>query len=178
MNGFPHSPPLHREVEIMVIAGIPTDQLLHTRAAQDLLDRGRQEGEAQGEARGRALGEATVTLRQLNRRCGPLAKSRPPAFRLFRCSSWRPCPRRCLISPARPIWPCGWLSTLAERQGLLGLQAVKALAANGVFGIRGRGHLVRRHSQLAAEKRAFAPYPLSRRTPCTGSMASSRERRI
>ena len=30
--------------EIMVFAGIPTDQLLHTRAAQDLLDRGRQEG--------------------------------------------------------------------------------------------------------------------------------------
>ncbi|MCX5969721.1 MAG: DUF2887 domain-containing protein [Cyanobacteria bacterium] len=67
--------------EIMVIAGIPTDQLLHTRAAQDLLHRGRQEGEArgrqegeaQGEARGRALGEATVTLRQLNRRCGPLS---------------------------------------------------------------------------------------------------------
>ncbi|MEI6830999.1 MAG: DUF4351 domain-containing protein [Synechococcaceae cyanobacterium ELA445] len=57
----------------MVIAGIPTDQLLHTRAAQDLLHRGRQEGEAQGEARGRALGEATVTLRQLNRRCGPLS---------------------------------------------------------------------------------------------------------
>ena len=28
----------------MVIAGIPTDQLLHTQAAQDLLDRGRQEG--------------------------------------------------------------------------------------------------------------------------------------
>jgi len=54
--------------EIMVIAGIPTDQLLHTRAAQDLLDRGRQEGEA----RGRQEGEATVTLRQLNRRCGPL----------------------------------------------------------------------------------------------------------
>jgi predicted transposase YdaD len=59
----------------MVIAGIPTDQLLHTRAAQDLLDRGRQEGEAQGEARGRALGEAAVTLRQLNRRCGPLSEA-------------------------------------------------------------------------------------------------------
>ena len=63
----------------MVIAGIPTDQLLHTQAAQDLLDRGRQEGlqegEAQGEARGRALGEATVTLRQLNLRCGPLTKA-------------------------------------------------------------------------------------------------------
>ena len=57
----------------MVFAGIPTDQLLHPRAAQDLLHRGRQEGEAQGEARGLALGEATVTLRQLNRRCGPLS---------------------------------------------------------------------------------------------------------
>ena len=34
----------------MVIVGIPTNQLLHTRAAQDLLDRVRQEGEAQGEA--------------------------------------------------------------------------------------------------------------------------------
>jgi predicted transposase YdaD len=51
--------------EIMVIAGIPTDQLLHTRAAQILLDRGRQEGEAQGEAK--------VTMRLLSRRCGPLS---------------------------------------------------------------------------------------------------------
>ena len=52
--------------EIMVIAGIPTDQLLHTRAAQMLLDRGRLEGEAQGKAK--------LTLRQLNRRCGPLSE--------------------------------------------------------------------------------------------------------
>ena len=57
----------------MVIAGIPTDQLLHTRAAQILLDRGREEGRQEGEAQGRALGEANVTLRQLNRRCGPLS---------------------------------------------------------------------------------------------------------
>ena len=46
--------------EIMVIAGISTNQLLHTRAAQDLLDRGREEGEAK------------VTLRLVIRRCGPL----------------------------------------------------------------------------------------------------------
>ena len=59
----------------MVFAGIPTDQLLHTRAAQDLLDRGRQEGEAQGEARGRAAEAAAFTLRLLNRRCGPLTGS-------------------------------------------------------------------------------------------------------
>ena len=53
--------------EIMVITGIPTDQLLHTRAAQDLLDRGRQEGREEGEAK--------VTLRLLNRRCGPLSEA-------------------------------------------------------------------------------------------------------
>ena len=52
--------------EIMVIAGIPTSQLLHTRAAQDLIERGRQEG--------RADEAAAVTLRQLNRRCGPLSE--------------------------------------------------------------------------------------------------------
>jgi len=57
----------------MVIAGIPTDQLLHTRAAQILLDRGRQEGEARGRQEGEAQGEAKVTMRLLNRRCGPLS---------------------------------------------------------------------------------------------------------
>ena len=53
--------------EIMVIAGISTDQLLHTRAAQDLLDRGREEGREEGEAK--------VTLRLLIRRCGPLSEA-------------------------------------------------------------------------------------------------------
>ncbi len=47
--------------EIMVIAGMPTEQLRHTRAAQMLLDEGRQE-----EA-------ANLALRQLNRRCCPLS---------------------------------------------------------------------------------------------------------
>ena len=64
-------PTLTRE-EIMVIAGIPAKELRHTRAAQQWIEEGRQEGEAQGEARGRAAEAASVTLRQLNRRCGPL----------------------------------------------------------------------------------------------------------
>ena len=61
-------PPTLTPEELMVFAGIPTDQLRHTRAAQMLLE----EGEARGEARGRAAEAASVTLRQLNRRCGPL----------------------------------------------------------------------------------------------------------
>jgi predicted transposase YdaD len=60
--------------EIMVIAGIPAQELLHTRAAQDLIEKGRQEGRQEGEARGRAAEAAAVALRQLNRRCGPLSE--------------------------------------------------------------------------------------------------------
>ena len=56
-------PQLSKE-EIMVIAGIPLDQIRHTRAAREFLEEGRQEGKIQ-EA-------AMVTLRQLNLRCGPL----------------------------------------------------------------------------------------------------------
>ena len=57
----------------MVIAGIPTDQLLHTReiGREEGEAQGEVQGEVQGEARGRALGEVAVTLRLLNRRCGP-----------------------------------------------------------------------------------------------------------
>ena len=42
-----------------------------TRAAQDLLDLGREVGREEGEAQG----EAKVTLRQLNRRCGHLSEA-------------------------------------------------------------------------------------------------------
>jgi predicted transposase YdaD len=62
--------------EIMVIAGIPMEELRHTRAAQDWLAAGRQEGQKEGRLEGRLEGrqegEAAVTLRLLNRRCGPL----------------------------------------------------------------------------------------------------------
>ena len=73
--------PTFTREEIMVIAGIPAKELRHTRAAQQWIEEGRQEGrqegealgEAQGEARGRAAEAAAVTLRLLNRRCGPLS---------------------------------------------------------------------------------------------------------
>ena len=58
---FPH---LTRK-EIMALINLPTDHLRHTRWAQEWIEEGRLEGAAQGEAK--------VMLRQLNRRCGPLA---------------------------------------------------------------------------------------------------------
>jgi len=45
----------------MEIATIPAKDLRHTRVAQEWIEEGRQ------------AGEASVTLRQLNRRCGPLS---------------------------------------------------------------------------------------------------------
>ena len=67
------------EEQIMVIAGIPREEIRHTRAVQDWLAEGRQEGLQEGlqEGRqeGRQEGEAAVTLRQLTRRCGPLSEA-------------------------------------------------------------------------------------------------------
>ena len=56
------------EAQIMVIAGIPREEIRHTRAVQDWLAEGRQEGRQEGEARE----AAKMTLRLLSRRCGPL----------------------------------------------------------------------------------------------------------
>jgi predicted transposase YdaD len=66
----------------MVIAGIPREEIRHTRAVQDWLAEGRQEGRQEGETKGRQEGEtkgrqegeAAVTLRLLNRRCGPISE--------------------------------------------------------------------------------------------------------
>ena len=57
------------EEQIMVIAGIPREEIRHTRAVQDWLAEGRQEGLQEG----RQQEAASVTLRQLSRRCGPLS---------------------------------------------------------------------------------------------------------
>jgi len=55
----------------MVIAGIPREEIRHTRAVQDWLAEGRQEGREEGRQQ-----EATsVTIRLLTRRCGPLSES-------------------------------------------------------------------------------------------------------
>ena len=65
--------------QIMVIAGIPLEEIRHTRAVQDWLAEGRQEGEAKGRQEGLQEGKAQeaakVTLRLLNRRCGPLSEA-------------------------------------------------------------------------------------------------------
>jgi len=68
---------------IMVIAGIPIEDIRHTRAVQDWLAEGRQEGEAKGRQEGlqeglqegKAQEAAKVTLRLLNHRCGPLSEA-------------------------------------------------------------------------------------------------------
>jgi predicted transposase YdaD len=56
--------PQFTEEQIMVIAGIPREEIRQTRAVQDWLAEGRQEGCQEG--------EVAVTLRLLNLRCGPL----------------------------------------------------------------------------------------------------------
>ena len=55
-------PELSRE-EIIVIAGIPHEELRQTRAIQEWLAEGRQEG------------EAALAFRQFSRRCGPLSEA-------------------------------------------------------------------------------------------------------
>jgi predicted transposase YdaD len=65
---FPHL----SEEEIMVIAGIPIEEVRHTRAVQQWLAEGRQEGLQEGRQEGRQAEAGSVALRQLNRRCGPL----------------------------------------------------------------------------------------------------------
>ena len=62
------------EEQIMVIAGIPWEEIRHTRAVQDWLAEGRQEGLQEGLQEGKAQEAAKMTLRQLNRRCGPLSE--------------------------------------------------------------------------------------------------------
>ena len=92
------------EAQIMVIAGIPREEIRHTRAVQDWLAEGRQEGRQEGEARE----AAKMTLRLLSRRCGPLTDATTAqiqALPLEQLESW---PTPCSTSKAQPTWPPGW----------------------------------------------------------------------
>jgi predicted transposase YdaD len=80
---FERFPQLSKE-EILMIAGLPLQELRHTRAVQEILEEGRQEGRQEGRHEGRQEGRkegleagrqqeaAALAIRQLNRRCGSL----------------------------------------------------------------------------------------------------------
>ena len=61
--------------QMMVYVKIPNQELRHSRAAQELIEEGRQEGLQLGEAEGRRAEAASMTLRLLTRRCSPLSEA-------------------------------------------------------------------------------------------------------
>ncbi len=76
---FERFPQLSKE-QILMIAGVPLQELRHTRAVQEILAEGRQEGRQEGLQQGREEGleagrqqqAAALAIRQLSRRCGSL----------------------------------------------------------------------------------------------------------
>jgi predicted transposase YdaD len=60
---------LSRE-EILMIVGLPLQELRHTRAVQEILEEGRQEGHQLGLEAGRQQEAAALAIRQLVRRFG------------------------------------------------------------------------------------------------------------
>jgi predicted transposase YdaD len=77
---------LSRE-EILMIVGLPLQELRHTRAVQEILEEGRQEGRQEGREAGRQQEAAALAIRQLHRRfqeLGPAATERITALPLPR----------------------------------------------------------------------------------------------
>ena len=72
---FERFPKLSKE-EILMIAGLPLQELRHTRAVQEILEEGRQEGRQAGREEGLEAGRqqeaAALAIRQLSRRFGRL----------------------------------------------------------------------------------------------------------
>ena len=83
-------PDLKTEEQIMVIAGIPREEIRHTRAVQDWLAEGRQ-----AEA-------SSVTIRHSTAAAAPSQKPPSPRSRHYRWRSWKPWPTPCSTSKARP----------------------------------------------------------------------------
>ena len=92
----------------MVIAGIPREEIRHTRAVQDWLAEGRQEGLQKGLQEGKAQEAAKMTLRQLNRRCGPLSETTTAQIQASRWISWNHWPTPCSTSRGQSTYPPGW----------------------------------------------------------------------
>jgi len=72
---FERFPQLSKE-QILMIAGVPLQELRHTRAVQEILEEGRQEGRQEGREEGLEAGRqqeaAALAIRQLSRRFGSL----------------------------------------------------------------------------------------------------------
>jgi predicted transposase YdaD len=68
---FERFPKLSRE-EILMIVGLPLQELRHTRAVQEILEEGRQEGREEGLEAGRQQEAAALAVRLLTRRLGTL----------------------------------------------------------------------------------------------------------
>jgi predicted transposase YdaD len=58
--------------EILMIAGLPLQELRHTRAVQEILEEGRQEGREEGLEAGRQQEAAGLAIRLLTRRLGSI----------------------------------------------------------------------------------------------------------
>ncbi|MFZ9752605.1 MAG: DUF4351 domain-containing protein, partial [Cyanobium sp.] len=58
--------------EILMIVGLPLQELRHTRAVQEILEEGRLEGREEGLESGRQQQAAALAIRQLSRRFGSL----------------------------------------------------------------------------------------------------------
>ena len=68
---FERFPQLSKE-EILMIAGLPLQELRHTRAVQEILEEGRQEGRQEGLEAGRQQEAAGLAIRLLIRRLGSI----------------------------------------------------------------------------------------------------------
>ena len=89
----------------MVIAGIPREEIRHTRAVQDWFAEGRQEGRQEGLQEGRQEGEAAVPSACSTAAAAPSPAPSPPRSRRCRWSNWKRWPTPCSILWARPTWP-------------------------------------------------------------------------
>ena len=63
------------------MGGITVEDFTQSPIYKEIVGIGRSEGRAEGRVEGRAEGEITVTLRLLNRRCGPLSAEQEARIR-------------------------------------------------------------------------------------------------